>query len=376
MTQRTRNWLLAGAAVVAVGVVAWFMLRGGEGGGTGETAVVVSPENIDVARVRELRTGPLLSGSLEPQEQAVLRAQIAASVVSMSARVGDRVERGQLLGRLDEQAVRESYASAQSAVTAAEEAAALAARNEERYEELEEVGAVAEARLERARSEAESARSRLDQARARLAQARKRLEQTVIRSPLDGVVSERAVDPGAVVQPGMALITVVDPRSLVLEATVPAEEVDAVRGAETVRFTVSGIPDRVFSGDVLDVGPVASPATRQVPVRIGFTATGMLTGGLFAEGRVVARSTETLAIPVSALLDEVGPPTVVRIRGGAAERVAVGLGLRDERAGLVAVEEGPLTAGDTVLTGAARQVTPGTPVRIGDPEALVADTAS
>ena len=90
-----------------------------------------------------------------------------------------------------------------------------------------------------------------------------------MRAPFDGIVSERAVSAGDVVQPGSPLFTVVDPSSMRLEAAVPADALTAVAVGTPVEFTVSGLPGRTFRGRVERVNPVADPATRQVRVYVG-----------------------------------------------------------------------------------------------------------
>src|SRR5690606_31378909 len=139
-----------------------------------------------------------------------VRAEVPGSVVSVSAEVGQSVQRGQVIGRIDDLAIRDGYESALSAVRAAEAAAEVAHRNVKRMETLVAEGAVAERVVEDARTGALAADRQVADARASLALAEKQLGKTVLRAPISGVVADRSASAGDIVQAGMALFTVVD----------------------------------------------------------------------------------------------------------------------------------------------------------------------
>jgi membrane fusion protein, multidrug efflux system len=106
------------------------------------------------------------------------------------------------------------------------------------------------------------------------------------------------------------------------------------------------------------------PLTRQVTVYVTIpNRNGDLVGGLYAEGRLAARSRSGLVVPTSAVEMATAPPTVLRLRASVVEQVAVELGLESDETEQVEIVEGR-AAGDTVLVGAARALTPGTPVRV------------
>ena len=129
--------------------------------------VDVGVENIAVAEQAMLRVGPLLSGSLEAAREADVRAEITGTVVQSLADNGQAVQKGQLLARIDDTAIRDQWLSARSLVTSAQNAANVARRDEERAQRLAEAGAVAERELDAARQAriaAEAQLALLDQA--------------------------------------------------------------------------------------------------------------------------------------------------------------------------------------------------------------------
>jgi RND family efflux transporter MFP subunit len=322
---------------------------------------------VTVVRSEQVRTGPALSGSLMPERQATIRSEMSGSVVQTYAEAGQRVGAGQALAQIDAAVLRDQQLSAKSAVTTAQSNYDIARRELSRNETLEKAGAIAERDLERARNALITAQGQLANARAQLANVNKQLDKASVQAPFAGVVSQRQVNAGDVVSPGTALFTVVDPGSMQLEASVPAEALAQVRVGMPVEFKVNGYPTRSFRGRITRVNPTADPTTRQVKIVASIPNAGnTLVGGLFAEGRVSSETRNAPMVPLGAVDERGLRPTVVRLRNGKIEKVEVTLGIRDAAAETVEVMSG-LAAGDTVLLGAARGISPGTPVRVSAP---------
>ena len=328
-----------------------------------DPVVLVGRENIAVAKLEELRSGPPISGTLEARTEARVRAEMGGRVERTFADEGQRVREGVLLARLDDSAVRDAYLSAKSAVRSAESALQIAQRNSERSSRLAQAGALPERDLETAQLNATNAEGALADARARLALAEKQLGNTMVRAPISGAVSKRDVDPGDVVQVGAALFTIVDLSSLRLEATVPVEEIDRLKVGAPVEFSVTGY-ERRFSGRIERINPAVDPATRQVRIYVVIpNAERTLVSGLYAEGRVATDARRAVAVPTSAVDRRGTAPVVHRLKGGKVEVVPVRVGVRDEATELVEIHSG-ITPGDTVLLGSAQGVTEGAAVRI------------
>jgi len=328
------------------------------------SAVTVGPENVAVVLRDTIQSGPAISGSLQPERQATIRAEASGTVTAALVEPGQRVSRGQALARIETSGLAEQAISARANVAAVELAYQTAQRDAERATRLLAAGAIAERDAEAARTAAASARAQLQAARAQSTLAGRQLGNATASAPFAGIVGIKRVSTGDVVSPGTELYSVVDPSSMQLEGSVPADQLGAVRIGAPVQFTVTGYPDRTFAGKITRVAPVADPATRQVQIIASVPNTGnALVGGLFAEGRVASQSRDGLLVPGDAVDQRGVRPTVVRLKGGKVERVTVELGLRDETREMVEVRGG-VAAGDTVLRGAAQGISNGTPVRV------------
>jgi membrane fusion protein (multidrug efflux system) len=328
---------------------------------------IVGRENIAIVTSGTLESGPTISGSLRAENEASVRAQVGGSVLQTLVDAGQAVRAGQTLARIEGGGLQDAFLSARAGVTSAVNNADVAKRELERAEKLLAAGAIAQREMEQARRNSIAASAALADARARLAAAQKQVGNTVVTSPINGVVSERAVSAGDVVQPGAALYTVVDPRSMRLEGSVPADQLSQVRLGAPVTFTVNGYPGRSFTGRVSRINPTADPATRQVRILVTIpNAEGRLVGGLFATGRVASQSRTGMLVPANAIDSRTATPSVFRIKAGKVERVTVQVGLRDETSERVEISSG-VAVGDTVLLGAAQGITPGTPVTVSTP---------
>jgi RND family efflux transporter MFP subunit len=349
--------------------------KGGGDASAEETAskgLVIGTEAVAIAVQDTIRSGPAISGSLNAEREAVLRAEVSGPVVQTYVEQGQRVAKGMPLAKIDDTAIRESVLSARSAFTSAQSDHAVAERQAQRTEALAKAGAIAERDLEVANQALVAAGSRLADARARLTNAQEQLDKTQIRAPFDGAVSNRAVSAGDVVSPGTALMTIVDPSGMRLEASVAAEELAAIRVGAPVSFSVSGYPGKIFEGRIIRVNPTADPTTRQVQILASIpNAANNLVVGLFAEGRVTARSHLATVVPQTAVDERGLAPTVMRLKAGKVEKVEVQVGLRDSATETVEIVNG-IAAGDTVLLGAAQGISPGTPVRVVDVKDAVA----
>jgi RND family efflux transporter MFP subunit len=326
--------------------------------------VSLAAEHVATAVTAQIASGPAVSGQLAPAREATVRTQVGGSIVALAVDRGQRVGAGAVLARVSARDLDEAFASAQAAVKSAETALTIARAEATRTAALVKGGALAVRDLEAATNAVALAEAQLAAAKAREKAAWQQVDDTTILAPFDGVVSDRPASVGDVVAPGAAIVTIIDPSSMRLEAHVPSEDIGRVRSGQTVRFEIRGVPGQTFTGRVERVSATADPITRQVTIFVTLpNVGGKLIAGLFAEGRVETTTARGIVVPFAAV-DETGPtPTVTRIRDGRAERVVVELGVRQPATERVQIRAG-LAEGDIVITGSTKGIAPGTSVTI------------
>ena len=311
--------------------------------------LLIAPEDVITARSGTVSAGPLISGTIQPDRRADLRAEVSAIVLAVLKENGQPVRKGDLLVRLDDTAIRDALVSAQEAERTAVQAYDQAERQFQRLNTLRASGMASAQQLEDAEIRRNSTQSDVSAARARLVQARQQLQRTEARAPFDGIVSDRKVSAGDTAQIGKELLKVIDPRSLRLEGLVSSDAIQSIGAGQAVSFRVNGFGSRDFAGRVRLVSPTANATTRQVEVLVDIVGDAPARlAGLYAEGRVEAASANAIVLPASALVREGDRAWAWRIQGKGLQKVALGLGERDARRGDYVVRTG-IADGDRLL---------------------------
>jgi membrane fusion protein (multidrug efflux system) len=310
--------------------------------------LLVAPEDVLNLQDSALASGPVITGSIQPERKADLRAEVSAVVLQVLKENGDPVKRGDVLVKLDETSIRDSLLSAQEALRASTQALDQSQRALERMKTLRASGMTSAQALDDAEVRRNTAQSEVSAARARLASAQQQVGRTVVRAPFDGIVSDRKVSNGDTAAIGKELLKVIDPASMRFEGNVTADKISAVKVGQPVLYRVNGYGDKKFTGVVKRIDPSANDVTRQVEVLVGLTGEQPRVSGLYAEGNVEAATTDALMLPESAMIRDGDKTYAYKVKGGTLAKADLAVGTRDPRTGQFEIKSG-LAAGDTVL---------------------------
>jgi len=260
--RRPLAWAVA--ALVLLAAAGWWAL----GASRGEAPPRYTAEK--VAR-GNLVVKVTASGTLQPTNKAQIGSELSGTVARVHVDVNDRVRRGQVLAELDTARLSDQVARsraglevAHAAVRQAEATRREAGGNLERLQEVARLSggkvpsqaelASAEAALVRAQSAVASAQAGVADARAALSADETNLRKASIRSPMDGVVLSRAVDPGNAVAASLQAVTLFtiaeDLTRMNLEVNVDEADVGLVRAGQKATFTVSAYPTRNYPATV------------------------------------------------------------------------------------------------------------------------------
>ncbi len=308
----------------------------------------IAPEDLLTLQTNSLASGPVVTGSVQPERKADLRAEVSAVVLQVLKENGEPVKRGDVLVKLDETSIRDSLMSAEAAARASSQALDQSLRQLERLKTLRASGMVSLQALDDAEVRRNSAQSEVAASRTRAVQARQQLQRTVVRAPFDGIVSDRKVSAGDTAAIGKELLKVIDPTSMRFEGRVSADKISQVKVGQPVSFRVNGY-DQPFQGTVKRIDPSASDVTRQVEVLVGFAGGAQpKVSGLYGEGRIDAETTAALMLPESALVKAGDKAYAWRLKDKTLIKAPLQIGMRDPRSGNYEVKGG-LAAGDTVM---------------------------
>ncbi len=313
------------------------------------SALLIAPEDVFKVGTSDLASGPVITGTIQPERRADLRAEISSVISQVLKENGDPVKRGEVLVRLDTASIRDSLNSAEEAVRVATLALEQNERQLQRLKTLRASGMTSTQSLDDAEVRHNSAQSELVASRARQTQAREQLQHTEVRAPFDGIVSDRKASAGDTANIGKELLKVMDPSSMRFEGRISADRIADVKVGQQVSFNINGYVGKSFSGKVKRIDPAANPITRQVEVLVAFADNEKpKVGGLYAEGQVAVENRKSLSVPEAVVVRNGDKTLVWRIEQKVLRKVEVKLGTRDPQRGDFEVLSG-LKDGDQLI---------------------------
>ncbi|MCC7109548.1 MAG: efflux RND transporter periplasmic adaptor subunit [Deltaproteobacteria bacterium] len=361
---KKRKWIKRLAlALVLVGVVAAvaMTLRGAEAAPVDE-ALIIKVKRADLA-VEVIDTG-----KIEPREKVDIKSKVAGVVLEVLVDEGQVVKKGQTLLRLDPMDYARDAARVDAELAQAQQALAFAEQALARKKAALAQRAVAEADVEAAQNEVDMRKAAIRIADVAVSAARDRLRSCEIRSPLDGTVIERGIEPGEVVSPGVQatfegkpLLTVADLSTLLVRTELNQIDVARVVLEQSVKVTLDALPDRNWEATVTKIAPAAVKAQGRdaevFPVEATLRAAdAAIKSGMTADVRILVETRpQVLTLPIEAVLKEEGKSwakKVARVDNGTkkAEKVELQVGRSNdrEREILAGLQEGDEVAIDPV----------------------------
>jgi RND family efflux transporter MFP subunit len=288
-------------------------------------------------------------GSVEAKQATLISSRIMARIERILVRAGDTVSEGQLLLELEKTDLEARVAQAGNQITAVRARYTEAERNLQRSIELQERGLLSASDRDAAQATRDSLQADLQRAEQGLEEARAALAYASIRSPLDGRVVDRFAEPGDTAAPGTRLLSLYNPLSLRVEASVREQLAVSLTVGQTVPVSLPALDSRV-SGSIEEIVPAAEPGSRSFLVKIRLPYDDRLLPGLYARIEVPAGSEQRIRVPET-LLARVGQLWVAYVVGPEGpERRFLRIGKRNAD-GRVEVVAG-LEPGDRVLPAA------------------------
>lgn len=374
----TARGLLSLAALAAMLALSGCQKPGAAAEAKTPPTLQLSAEDSLVLGRSEHSSGPLITGAVQPERRADLRAEVSAIVQQVVKENGEVVHKGDVLVRLDPTSIRDSLTSAQEAARAAAEAFEQSDRQMQRQKTLQAQGMVSMQALEDAQNRRTAALSEKVAAEARLVAARQQMGRTEVRAPFDGVVSERQVSPGDMAQVGKALLKVIDPSSMRFEGYVSADRRAELKLGQAVDLRINGAANPRAEGRIRRIDVAADPVTRQVALLVDFVDPRQAAvAGLYGEGHVRTSTVTALMLGDADLQRDGDRAYAWVVKGGKLLRQPIVLGERDQRSGEYVVKTG-LNAGDVIIRNPSRTLVEGTAVQMAAaaPAAKPASSAS
>lgn len=284
--------------------------------------------------LREVDQTYVAEGVVEAVRQSTVAAQISGRIVQINFDVGDRVDKGQVILRIDEREVSQVLAGSQAQVDQAQANLIRTKAEYERTRLLFTQKFISQAALDKATAEYKAAQAQLANTIAGAGQAATAKGFATVLAPYGGVVSARHVEVGEMATPGRPLMTGFDPKGLRVVANIPQYKLNAVHGGTQASIEIPAFKQWIKARAVT-VLPISDPHTLTTRARLDLPEglTGVLPG-MFARAHFIVGRALKLVVPTEAVLhrSEVTAVYTVDAKGT--------LGLRQVRLGEAAGRDG------------------------------------
>jgi RND family efflux transporter MFP subunit len=316
------------------------------------------------------------NGYVVAQRKAAVASKGTGRLVYLGVEEGDRVRKGEIIARLDDQDMVAALAKAKADLEVARADSFETFNTLERTRALFASHLASRADLDAAEAQYLKVRANISSAQASVAQAGVALEYTRIRAPFDGTVLTKDADVGEVVAPFAssassrgAVVSMADMGSLQVEADVSESNITRVSVGQPCEITLDAYPDTRYRGTVHKIVPTADRAKATVLTKVAFreldervlpdmSAKVAFLGGELSDSAAAAPA--RLTVPSTAIAERDGKQVVFTIREGIAVETPVRTG---ERLGTQTVVTQGLTQGETVVNRPPATLSGGTKVK-------------
>lgn len=331
-----------------------------------QTVVELANSDVTTAQINELAQGLPISGTLKAANSALIKARVAGELQGLTVREGDAVKAGQIVARVDATEYTARLQQAQDQADAANTQIVIARRQFDNNKALVDQGFISKTALDTSLATLNSAQASHRAALANVDVAKKALDDTVMRSPLTGLVSQRLAQPGERVGVDARIIEVIDLSRLELEASMSAADSLRVQVGQTALLQIEGSTTSTQS-QVVRINPNAQAGSRNVLVYLSLTTANGLRQGLFAQGTLGTSKVSALTVPLSAVRTDKPAAYVQVVENNAVKHRPVELAqrgevLKDGRMEAVVAVKG-IAENTLVISGALGTLREGTTIR-------------
>jgi RND family efflux transporter MFP subunit len=278
--------------------------------------------------------------------------------------LGDRVQAGQTIAKLEPLDELNALRSAQAALNSANGIVTRTRNDFERQQTLLRQGHTTRVRFDQAQQELQTAESKVKDAQAQLQIAQDRVSFTELKADAAGVITAVAAEPGEVVQAGRTIVQVARDGGRDAVFDVPASVLRAAPGDTEVTVSLADDPKVQATGRVREVAPQADPVTRNFQVKVGLEdPPAAMRLGSTVTGNARLQSAPVIAVPASALTKYDNKPAVWVVDKSNQTVAIRNVEVKRHEPSSVVISNG-LESGDIVVTAGVQALYPGRKVRL------------
>lgn len=317
----------------------------GKGGATSQRPSTVNGIEVSPS---EFSNSLSITGSIDANEKVDIRSEVSGVVRSISFKEGGRVQKGQVLLKIDDSELRAQLSQALTREN-------LAAGTENRAKQLLEKEAISQEEFDIALADLRSLKAQTQLIRAQLG-------KTTVNAPFSGTIGLRSISEGEYVTPTTIVATLVNTNPVKITFSIPEKYSNQIKNNSKIAFTLSG-SNKKYAATVYAIEPQVEAATRTLQLRArAANDDGLLIPGSFANITLPLNTIDdALLVPSEAIIPIQNGKKVFVSSNGKAKEVMVETSSRTEKEVLIT---SGLKAGDTVLTTGIMTLKEGSPVKV------------
>lgn len=326
---------------------------------SGPVSIELSENDIAVAQTMTMTQGVRVTGTLKAVRTAMVKARVAGELVMLEVREGDPVKMGQIVARVDNTEYLARQRQAQQQAEAARAQVDVAQRQFDNNNALVNQGFISKTALDTSMANLNGAKASYQAALSALDVSTKALDDSVLRAPINGLVSQRFVQPGERVAIEARIIEIIDLSQLELEATLTSAEAVNVKVGQIAKLLVEGTSEEV-SARVLRINPSTQTGSRSVLVYLGLQSHPLLRQGVFVQGSLGTQKVQAVVVPLESVRSDKTKPYVQTLQDNQVVHLQVELGAKGEADGKAVMALKEIKEGTKVLAPSAGAVRDGT----------------
>lgn len=352
--KKAAQWKTIAVVMAAVSLIAAGCSDSSSASSTSESLPVVK-----AWKVTSNASGLIAGGKIVPSEEVSVVSKVSGKVANVNVKEGSIVKKGDVLVTLEATDYQQQINQAQAAIAGAqaklrdtkagarteqlqqlssglqqaEATLKVSENNYNRMKALFDSGALSAAELEKSSLDLEKARSAVEQSKAQydlakagptsdtvaalqaevsrlnssLEMAKNGYDNTVVHSPITGIVAKKNINPGEMAGAGAPLLVVVDMNEVKVEASVSQDQINNVKVGSTVDVKVGSLGGKVMTGTVEFVSPISDTNSTSFPIKVKVAnPDGLLRAGMIAEVVLQGQAEQGTKVPTTAVLEKDG----------------------------------------------------------------------
>lgn len=328
------------------------------------TTLEIKPSEVFPLSEQNIRQTVAITGTIKAVQSAFVKVKVAGEIQDLNLREGDAVKAGQVIGKIDNTESLARLKQAQQQAASAQSQLEIAQRQFDNNQALMTQGFISKSAFDNASSSMMGAKATYQAALEGVNLAQKALNDTVLKSPMTGIISQKLAQTGERLSVDSRVYEVVNLSRLELETSLPISEAQFIKLGQTARLSLDSTELQNIEAKVVRINPSVQTGSRSVLIYLSVAPHPAIKHGLFANGQIFIGERNALVVPLQAVRTDKPNPYVQILEGNLVKNQVVQTKERGEINGTTVIEITGIASNSKILAPSLGIVREGTVVRV------------